>query len=64
MKMEDKNVQTGHARKKLAQKSQFTRAPLSAQATAFNYLELHVRSKTCVCEIKSFLLLKHVKCLI
>ena len=34
MKMEDKNVQTGHARKKLAQKSQFTRAPLSAQATA------------------------------
>ena len=37
---------------------------LSVRAIALNYLEWHVPSKIYVSEIHSFLLLKHVKCLI
>ena len=53
-----------YAWKKLVQEGQFTRAPLSALAIPLNYLELHERSKICIFSIQSFLLLKHVKCLI
>ena len=53
-----------HVRMKLVQERQFTRALFSARVIALNYLELHVRSKIRLSEIQSFLLRRHVKCLI
>ena len=55
----------------LVQKRQITIVPLHARAIALKYLALkylstltYERSKICVLEIQSFLLLKHAKCLI
>ena len=53
-----------HAWKNLVHERHFTRAASFARAITLNYLVLHVRSKICVSKIQSFLLLKHVKCLI
>ena len=50
--------------KKLMQERQFAHAPSSARVIAFTYLKLHMLSKICLSEIDSFLLLKHVNCLI
>ena len=52
------------ARKKLLHECRLAHAALFEQAIALNYLELHMRSKICASETESFLLLKHVKCLI
>ena len=43
------------------QERQCAYAPLSTRAIALDYLELHVRSKICLSEIRSFLLLMREK---
>ena len=57
-------VNTAHARENLVQECHFARTRLTSRASALYSLELHVRSKICLSEIQSFLLLKRVKCLI
>ena len=47
-----------------SEKASVCTCPLSARAIFLTYLELHVRSKIYVPIIQSFVLLKHVNCLI